>query len=199
MSLFEPVGFEQPMCGIGLIRLEWTKVEIGRRSGILRVALSIEHDELHPARHYTRLPMSPRSPIADSVVQRHEYTGFEAVLVGLVDQDGAALQDIACLLQRDGDRYVEQSVARRDDGRLRLVAVTVLLVETNTLITLSDRYNAAGETIPIAETPRHARNLIASGLPPPDLTAKPRKCLLEEGADVVAAASAGLQRAPSFP
>ena len=143
--------------------------------------------------------MPARSTVADSVFQRHEHAGSEAVLVGLVHKDGAALQDVARLLQRDGDRYVEQSVARRDNGRLRLVAIAVCLVETNALVALSDRDDAAGETIPVAETPRHARDLIAAGLPPPDLTAKPRKRLLEEGADVVAAASAGLRRAPSFP
>ena len=32
----EPVSFEQLVCGFGLVGLEWTKVEIGRRSCILR-------------------------------------------------------------------------------------------------------------------------------------------------------------------
>ena len=102
--------------------------------------------------------------VADSVFQRHEHAGAEAMLVGLVHQDRAALQNVARLLQRHGDRRVEQSVTRRDKGRLWLVAVAVRLVEANALVAFSDRYDAAGETIPIAEAPRNARDLIAPGL-----------------------------------
>src|ERR1019366_4035556 len=149
----KPVGFEQPVCGIGFIRLEWTKVEIGCGTSIRGIALPIEHDELHPARHDTRLPIPTRSPIPDSVLQRYEHAGSEAVFVGLVHQDGATLQNIARFFQRDGDRHVEQSVAWRDDGRLWLVGVAVHFVETNPLVALCDRYNATRETIPIAETP----------------------------------------------
>src|SRR5437588_13118437 len=76
-------------------------------------------------------------------------------------------------------------MARRDDGRLRLVGIAICLVETNALVTFSYRDDATGETIPVAETPRHTRYLIAPGLTPPDLAAKPHECLLKEGADVV--------------
>jgi hypothetical protein len=87
--VLQPVRFEEPTCSIGLIGLKWTKVEIGRRSSVLGIALSIDHDELHPARHDARLPVPTR--FSDSVIQRHEHMWFKAVLVGLVHQDRAAL------------------------------------------------------------------------------------------------------------
>src|SRR5947207_2371370 len=79
------------------------------------------------------------------------------------------------------------------------MGVAVHLVETNALVSLSDRYDATGEPIPVTETPRHARDLIAPGLPPPDLAAKPRECLLEEGADVVRLQAPGRGALHLFP
>jgi hypothetical protein len=107
------------------------------------------------------------------------------ILVSFIYKHGPAFQDVTGVLQCDGDRYVEQSVARRDDGRLRLVGVAICLVETNALITFTDRDDATGKAIPVAETPRHAGYLITSALTSSDLAAKPHECLLEESTDVV--------------
>lgn len=151
-------------CGC-LFRQERAKIEIRRRTRILSVALAIEHHELHPARHHAWLPIPARPPVTDRVLQRHQNTGSNAKFIGLVHKDGALLQDIPGVLQRDGNRHIEQPLTRGDDRCLRLVCVAMSLVEANTLVTFSDGNNATGEPLPVTQASRYARDLVTSGFP----------------------------------
>src|SRR5262245_34726885 len=86
---------------------------------------------------------------------------------------------------------VASSMPRRDERSLRF-ADDVLLVKAHALVALGDGRDIPGHAVAIADACRNARDLVATGLAPPDLPTEALECLVEEGPDVMRLQAAGL-------
>ena len=179
----EPGLIQEPFNTDSLFISYSAAIQIGRRASIGCLSAFVEPDELQPLGDRLRLAVSRRPSVADRMAQRHQHSR-NLVPVRFVNQHRAACQEVPVAFERQVDQRIEQRMARRHQGRLRL-SLNVLLVKTYPTIPRQHRIHAPDQTVPIPQSRGNARDFGASFLARTHDTANLREGRFEEGADMM--------------
>jgi hypothetical protein len=107
-------------------------------------------------------------------------------LVALIDEDGAALEQVAMLFDHQVERRIEQRLAWADEGRGRFAGdADQLLLKRDPLIALEHRQPAADLAVASAHQGRDVLDLVTPRLPLVDRAPEPAERLEEERRDEV--------------
>ena len=147
----------------------------------VRVELDVEHALGDDA----AIPRARQARILDVVLQIEEHAGPVA-LVALVDQHGAALQEIAVPLQRQVDHRIEQWVPGTHERRQGLALRRhQRFLERDALVARQHRLADADQTVPIPNRRGNVGDLVAPGLALLRGAAQALERFAEERLDVV--------------
>ena len=153
-----------------------------------RPGLDIEH----PLGDDPPLTHASQARVLDGVLQIEQHSWCGA-WVALVDQHGAAFEQVAIALQGEVDDGIKQRMAGADEGGERLaLGRDQGLLEGDTLVARQYRFADADEAVAVAHRGGDMADLIAAGLTLFGGAAEPLECLMEEGLDVVRLQAAGV-------
>src|SRR5690606_3401003 len=123
--------------------------------------------------------------VLDRVLEVEEEPGLRAG-VALVDQDGAAAQQVAVPFQGEVERRVEERMAWTDEcGGGLPRRRDELLLEDDALVALEDRLADADHAVAVADHRRDVPNLVTPRFALPDGAAEALERFQEERFDVV--------------
>jgi hypothetical protein len=130
--------------------------------------------------------------VLDDVLQVEEHP-WRFARIALVHQHGAAAQQVAVAFEGEGERRVEQRVARADECGERLALwCDEGLLEDDALVARQYRLPYPNEPIAIAHRRRDVGDLVPPGLPLADRSAELLERFEEEGLDIVGLQAPGL-------
>ena len=125
-----------------------------------RLAIGSDFNEEKPLRDDPPLTTFRQACILDRVLKEKQDSGAGSK-IALVNEHGAATQQVAMPLQRDVDDRVEKWMARADEGGQRLArGRDQCLLESDTLVAWQDRFAQADQAVAIAHRSGHIGDLV---------------------------------------
>ena len=160
---------------------------------VARDAVGGELDVEHPLRDDPPVARAGDAAVLQRVLDGEEHPRRGAG-VALVDENRAALQQLAVALEGHVDDRVEQRMARTDERRQRLARRgDERPLEGDPLVARKHRLADPDHPVPVADQRRDVRHLVAARLALPRRPAEPPERLVEERLDVVRLEAARLR------
>ena len=160
-------------------------VEIRRVVQMARHAVVVELDVEHPLRDDAPIAGTGDAGVLQGVLDGEEHAGRRAV-VALVDEDRAALEQVAVAFQGQVDDGVEQRMARADESRQGLPGRgDQRLLEHDPFVTGEDRLAGPDHPVTVPDQGRNVRHLVAARFTLDGRAAELPERLVEERLDVV--------------
>ena len=122
----------------------------------------VELDIEHPLGDGAALAQARAARVLDRMLEIEQHAR-PSIVVALVDQHGAALQEVAVALESKVDDSVEQRMTRADEGGQRLARRRhTRFLEGDALVAGQHRFADANQAVSVAHRGRDTRHLITT-------------------------------------
>ena len=191
-SALYPFGSLERLQGLNFFGRQRPVVEIRGRTGVRCLSVGIDFDELHPLGHDAAIAGAVGAGVLDGVFQEEQSARLVG-LIGVIDKNRPAFQQVAMPLDDEVERGIEQRMAGADKASERLAGkADEALLEGDPLVARENGFSASDLPVAIANDGGDVLDLEALRLPLVDRPAQQLERLDEERGDEVRLKPAGL-------